>query len=332
MTHGNALNRRKALQSNRREQLTRMIEIRTVENQIQDFFNEGRVRGSTHLCIGQEAIAVGIAREARPTDIVAATYRGHGVALALGVTPVSVLGEILGRQIGCAGGLGGSMHLCDMSVGLYPTAAIVGAQLPHAVGAGLTAHVRETDDAAIAVFGDGAANIGTFHESLNLASVWKLPVVFVCENNLYGEYSPLRSTTPIDDIAIRASSYAMPGLVVDGQDVDAVGAAVGEALARGRAGEGPTLLEMKTYRFSGHSRSDPATYRPEGELEEWQQRDPIVIFGERLGHEGSVRGDDLQQIQASVAKTVTTAATAALASPVPELGAMFEHISAGGVR
>ena len=323
-----AIDRRIALHDDRVEQLTRMVEIRAVENRIQRLFNDGLVRGSTHLCIGQEAIPVGIARDARPTDIVAATYRGHGVALALGVTPVGVLGEILGRQIGCAGGLGGSMHLCDMSVGLFPTSAIVGAQLPHAVGAAFTAHVRGTDDAAIAIFGDGAANIGTFHESLNLAAVLKLPVVFVCENNLYGEYSPMRSTTPIDDIASRAASYDMPGVVVDGQDVDAVGGAVAAALASARSGEGPTLLEMKTYRYSGHSRSDPATYRPEGELEEWKRRDPIAILGDRLVAEGVMHADDLEQIRQDSADAVDGAAELALDSPEPGLSAMFEHISA----
>lgn len=328
MTDLSAVDRRNTLHGDRIEQLRRMVEIRAVEDRIQGLFNEGHVRGSTHLCVGQEAIPVGIAREARPTDIVAATYRGHGIALALGVTPVSVLGEILGRQIGCAGGLGGSMHLCDMSVGLFPTSAIVGAQLPHAVGAALTAQVRGTDDAAIAIFGDGAANIGTFHESLNMAAVRKLPVVFVCENNLYGEYSPMRSTTPIDDIASRGASYDMPGIVVDGQDVDAVGGAVEAALESARAGEGPTLLEMKTYRYSGHSRSDPATYRPEGELEEWQRRDPISVLGDRLIAEGLIQAGDLDQIRQDAAGAVDRAAATALDSPEPELSAMFEHISA----
>ncbi|MEN8112893.1 MAG: thiamine pyrophosphate-dependent dehydrogenase E1 component subunit alpha [Actinomycetota bacterium] len=329
MTEASALDRRAVVKSGRLEQLARMVEIRVVEDRIQGFFNDGYVRGSTHLSIGQEAVSVGIAREARPTDIVAGTYRGHGIALALGVTPEGVMGEIVGRQIGCSGGLGGSMHLCDMSVGLFPTSAIVGAQIPHAVGAALTAHVNGTDDAAIAIFGDGATNIGTFHESLNLAAVWNLPVVFVCENNLYGEYSPIRSTTPVDDIASRAVAYGMPGIVVDGQDVDAVGGAVAEALERARAGEGPTLLEMKTYRYSGHSRSDPATYRPEGELEVWQGRDPITIFCERLVAEGLLEENGLEQIQESVTESVEVSAQLALASPEPELSAMFEHISGG---
>ena len=167
-----------------------MVEIRLVEETVQTLYNDGHIRGSTHLANGQEAVSVGIAVAARPTDTVTCTYRGHGTALALGVTPEGVLGEICGRSIGCIGGIGGSMHLGDMSVGLLPTFAIVGAGVPVAAGAALTAWVRGTDDAAIAIFGDGSTNIGAFHEGLNLAGILKLPVVFVCENNLYGEYTP----------------------------------------------------------------------------------------------------------------------------------------------
>ena len=332
MSARSAIERRQALQAERRELLVRGIEIRAVEERIQELFNDGLVRGSTHLCIGQEAVSLGVAQEARPGDIVVATYRGHGIALALGVTPVATMGEILGRVIGCAGGNGGSMHLSDMSVGLYPTSAIVGSGIPTAAGVALTAHVRGTDDAAIAIFGDGATNIGAFHEGLNLAAIKQLPVVFVCENNLYGEYSRQNLTTSIEDIAARAASYSMPGVVVDGQDVDEVASATAEALARARAGDGPTLLEMKTYRYRGHSRSDAATYRPEGELEQWQQRDPLAILEARLVDEGVIGADDRGAIEAQVRDLVETAAQEALASPEPRLQAMFEHIVAGDVR
>lgn len=320
------VDRRRAL-AHRREQFRRLIEIRTVENSIQELFAQGLVRGSTHLCIGQEAACVGLAMASRTTDVVCGTYRGHGLALALGVTPLAVIGEILGRVAGCAGGLGGSMHLCDMSVGLYPTSAIVGAGIPTAVGVGLTARVRGTDAAGVAVFGDGTANIGTFHESLNLAAIWKLPVVFVCENNLYGEYSRIDRTTPIDDIADRAASYGMPGHVVDGQSVDAVADAMEMALTRARAGEGPTLLELKTYRYSGHSRSDPATYRPEGELDAWRRRDPIDLFEATLIEEGVIDGVDRTRIESEVAEAVAQAVARAMESPEPPLSAMFEHVS-----
>ena len=216
----------------------RMVEIRLVEERIQLLYEQGHLRGSTHLCSGQEAVCLGVARAARVTDTVSCTYRGHGMAMALGVEPKAVFGEVTGRVIGCAGGLGGSMHLSGERVGLLPTFAIVGAGLPVAAGAALAAQVKGSGAAAIAVFGDGSANIGAFHETLNLASIWKLPVVFICENNLYGEYTRIQLTTPVEDLARRADAYGMPGVVVDGQDVDVVTEAVGVALERARQGEG----------------------------------------------------------------------------------------------
>jgi acetoin:2,6-dichlorophenolindophenol oxidoreductase subunit alpha len=319
---------RRALLSDRVEQLVRMVEIRTIEDRIQKLFVDGEVRGSTHLCSGQEAVAVGIARATRVDDVVACTYRGHGHALALGVTPVQVLGEICGRVVGCAGGLGGSMHLVEPDVGLLPTFAIVGAGLPVACGAALAARVKKTDGVAIAVFGDGAANIGAFHESLNFAAIRALPVVFVCENNLYGEYSRINLTTPVEEIAIRAAGYGMPGVVVDGQDLDAVGAAVTTAVERARAGKGPTLLEMKTYRYSGHSRSDPATYRRAGELEQWLARDPIVLFAERLTAEGTMAKGDLDRVRAEVKDSVERAVAEVLAAAQPGRSEILAHVTA----
>jgi pyruvate dehydrogenase E1 component alpha subunit len=194
----------------------------------------------------------------------------------------------------------------------------------------LAAQVRGNGAAAIAVFGDGSANIGAFHEALNLASIWKLPVVFVCENNLYGEYTRLQLTTPVEDIARRAEPYAMPGLVVDGQDVDAVAEAMGAALERARRGEGPSLLEMKTYRYSGHSRSDAGDYRPAGELDAWKQRDPIAIYATRLVERGAASEEDLATVRARLAESVERAAQAALASPEPAVGEMFRHVLASG--
>ena len=321
------LARREAL-NDRLEQLGRMVEIRAVEDRIQSLFAEGHVRGSTHLANGQEAVCVGVARSIDPDDVVTCTYRGHGHALALGVTPVAVLGEICGRQIGCAGGLGGSMHLVEPEVGLLPTAAIIGAGLPVACGAAMAAHARGTDRVAVAVFGDGSANIGAFHESLNFAAIRKLPVVFVCENNLYGEYTRIQLSTPVEDIAIRAASYAMPGVIVDGQDVDKVAEAMATAVARARSGEGPTLIEMKTYRYSGHSRSDPATYRPAGELDIWLKRDPINIFAERLVEEKLLAADGLDQLRADTKDAVERATLEVLDSPQPELSEILSHVSA----
>ena len=215
-----------------------------------------------------------------------------------------------------------------MSVGLLPTFAIVGAGVPVAAGAALTAWVRGTDDAAIAIFGDGSTNIGAFHEALNLAGIFKLPVVFVCENNLYGEYTRIDLSTPVEHLADRAASYGFPGLSVDGQDVDAVTDAVGTALERARAGDGPTLLEMKTYRYSGHSRSDAGTYRPDGELDAWKQRDPIDIFRTKLLDSGEATAEQLADLDARVDQRVVSAVEAVLASPPPEIDEMLRHVTA----
>ncbi len=321
------LTRREALRSDRAARYERMVEIRTVENRVQELFGEGIVHGTTHLCTGQEAIAVGVASTARPTDHVTATYRSHGIALALGLTPTSLIGEIMGREIGSIGGVGGSMHMCDMNIGLMPTFAIVGAGIPVAVGAALTAQVRGTDDIAIAVFGDGSTNIGAFHEALNLASIWNLPTVFVCENNQYGEYSKTEVTTPITDIAERAASYGMPGIVADGQDCDVVVSTMTDAIDRARSGGGPSLLEFKTYRYAGHSRADTAPYRPEGEFEEWFKKDPIATFAARLVSEGVITQQRVQDIDGEVAGRIESAVETVKASPSTAVSAMFDNIT-----
>jgi pyruvate dehydrogenase E1 component alpha subunit len=330
---------RQALATDPLTRLGRMLQIRMLEDRILELFAEGLVHGSTHTCQGQEAVAVGLAAAARPTDWVSCTYRGHGVALALGATPVAGLGEVLGRSCGSARGLGGSMHLCEPEVGLLPTSAIVGAGIPIAVGAALSAAVRGTDQAAIAVFGDGTTNIGAFHEALNLASVWRLPVVFVCENNLYGEYSRIETTTPVTDLVDRAAAYAMPAVVVDGQDVTAVADAVGHALQRARAGDGPMLLEMKTYRYAGHSRGDAGAYRPDGELRSWQRRDPIELFQAALlaGVVDRSPGDRIDAaaidgVRAVAAERIATAERTVLASPAPDRADMWANVTAGSPR
>lgn len=319
---------RRARLSDRTARLERMLEIRILEDRVTDLFFEGIVHGTTHTYQGQEAIAVGVAAVTRPTDTVACTYRGHGVALALGLTPDVVLGEIMGRTIGSVGGVGGSMHLSDPDVGLLPTFAIVGAGIPVAAGAALTAQVLRRDDVAISVFGDGATNIGAFHEGLNLAAVWRLPVVFVCENNVYGEYTRIDRTTPITDLADRAASYAMPSEIVDGQDVDTVAEAVRGAVERAREGGGPTLLEMKTYRYAGHSRADLATYRPEGELEQWQERDPLPLFERRLIDEGALSQQGADELRTRIAQEIEGSIERVKASPVPGVDAMFRHVLA----
>ena len=310
------------------ERWDRMVEIRHFEDRIKELFAEGLIHGTTHTCQGQEAVSIGIAVAARPTDHVCCTYRGHGTALALGMTLDAILGEITGRVIGTIGGVGGSMHLSERSVGLLPTSAIVGAGIPIAAGAALTAQVRGEDNCAIAVFGDGATNIGAFHEGLNLAAIWQLPVVFVCENNSYGEYSRIDLTTPVTDLAVRAASYAIPSEIVDGQDVDSVIAAVSSALERARSGGGPTFLECKTYRYSGHSRADQATYRPAGELDEWLARDPIELYRSQLIAEETLDTAKAEALRASIVQRIEDCVERVMASEPAGVAAMFQHVYA----
>lgn len=304
----------------------RMLEIRNLEDRIKDLFAEGLVHGTTHTCQGQEAVSIGIAMSLRPTDQVCCTYRGHGAALALGMTVDSVLGEIMGRTIGAIGGVGGSMHLSEPTIGLLPTSAIVGAGIPIAVGAALSAQVLGEDRCAVSIFGDGASNIGAFHEGLNLAAIWKLPVVFICENNTYGEYSRINLTTPVSDISIRATSYAMPAEIVDGQSVDAVAAVVSAAVLRARAGGGPTLIECKTYRYSGHSRADAGLYRPDGELDEWLKRDPVDLYEKQLTEASLLDVDDAKEMREAVAKRIEDSIERVLASPLATVSSMFENV------
>ena len=292
-----------------------MLLIRTFEDKVQQLFMSGQIEGTTHLCQGQEAVSVGAVAAMSPGDVQTNTYRGHGEALALGMDPEVAFAELMGRTTGGSKGLGGSMHLIDTSKGNIGANAIVGAGMPIAVGAAMAFKLRREPHVALTFLGDGATNIGTFHESLNMAAVWKAPVVFVVANNLYGEYSPVRMTTPIDDLARRAEPYDVPGVIVDGQDVAAVHAATSEAVARARAGDGPSLLEMKTYRFRGHSRSDPARYRPDGELEAWKTRDPLLILGSRLAEAGRLGEDDQAALAARMRETIDQAAMRAAEAP-----------------
>ena len=296
-----------------------MLRIRLFEEKVQELFMSGQIQGTTHLCQGQEAVSVGAIAAMRPGDVQTNTYRGHGEALALGMPPETAFGELMGRTSGGSGGVGGSMHLIDFSKGNIGANAIVGAGLPIAVGAAVAFQMQRKPHVALSFFGDGATNIGTFHEALNMAAVWKAPVVFIITNNLYGEYSPMRTTTPIDDLARRADPYGMPGIVVDGQDVFAVHAATSEAIERARRGDGPSLLEMKTYRYRGHSRSDPAKYRPDGELERWKARDPIDILGQVLVADAVIGPNDAGEIRGEIQAEIDAAAERAAAAPYPTL-------------
>src|SRR5437660_1595031 len=259
------------------------VEIREAEQRAYDLFLQNLVKGTSHLSLGQEAVAAGCAAAMKPGDLSFCTYRGHAHTLARGVPIEKVLGELMQRDNGLMRGKGGSMHLTSVDHGVMGSYAIVGAHLPIACGAAWRAQFRGDDDVTVCFFGDGTTNIGAFHEALNFAVVWKLPVIFVCENNLYMEYTPIASVTAVEHPAAdRASAYGLPRIVIDGNDADIVYRQARDAYAGARAGGGPSLIECMTYRQSGHSRADPAKYRPEGELERWKARDPVVIYRERL--------------------------------------------------
>jgi TPP-dependent pyruvate/acetoin dehydrogenase alpha subunit len=305
--------------------LRAMHEIRYFETKVEGLYARGLIRGSTHLCQGQEAVAVGACRALRKGDVMACTYRGHGAVLAMGASPERAFAEIMGRATGLCGGKGGSMHLTDVEVGAFGSFAIVAGHLPIVCGTAFAARYRQSDDVSLCFFGDGATNIGAFHEALNLAAVWRLPVVFVCENNLYGEYSAVASTTAIERIVDRADAYAMRKAQVDGNVVAEVHATVGEAVDAARGGAGPTLIEALTYRQKGHSRSDPGAYRPEGELETWLERDPILLLERELTQAG-VDGEELARIRDQARDLIAGAAERAERAPEPDLQSRFDDV------
>jgi pyruvate dehydrogenase E1 component alpha subunit len=295
-----------------------MQEGRLFERRAHDLFLEGLVKGTSHLGLGQEAVAAGFAAALRPEDMVFCTYRGHVHTLLRGAPMAALMAELLGRATGICGGKGGSMHLTDVSHGAMGSYAIVGAHMPIAAGAAWAAQVRGTGQVSVCFFGDGTTNIGTFHEALNMAVVWKLPVVFVCENNLYMEYTPIGAVTAVEHPAAdRASAYGLEPVLVDGNDPDEVHAAAVRTVERARSGEGPSLVEAVTYRHGGHSRADPAKYRPEDEVREWLARDPIPMYRERLAAEGADE-EALARIDREVAEAVDRATDEAKDGPFPD--------------
>jgi acetoin:2,6-dichlorophenolindophenol oxidoreductase subunit alpha len=292
-----------------------MAVIRRTEQAAHDLFLRGLVKGTTHLAAGQEAVAVGASAALRPDDYVFATYRGHHHAIARGATPEECLAELMSKATGVCRAKGGSMHLTKAVRGMLGSYAIVGAHLPMAVGAAWSARLRGTEQVAVAFFGDGATNIGAFHEALNLAAVWQLPVLFVCENNLYMEYTPIASVTAVPNPAAdRAAANGLPGQLLDGNDVLVVREAVGAAAARARRGEGPTVIEARTYRHFGHSRTDPAKYRPADEVEDWLRRDPLLVTREQLIGMG-VDPAEVDATDNRAAAVVAAASEAAQAAP-----------------
>jgi pyruvate dehydrogenase E1 component alpha subunit len=308
-----------------------MVELRSVEKRAYDLFLEGLVKGTTHLSLGQEAIAAGFAEAMSAEDWTFATYRGHAHTLSRGVPIAPVLAELMGRSGGLMGGKGGSMHLTSVPHGMMGSYAIVGAHLPIAVGAAFASKYKKSGQVAVCFFGDGATNIGAFHEALNLASIWRLPVVFVCENNLYMEYTPIRSVTAVaHPAADRAAGYGLERMVIDGNEVETVYTTATHLLAQAREGNGPSLVEALTYRHGGHSRADPGHYRPAEEVTEWLEKDPIPRFRALLVARGTAE-KDLREIEAEVAVAVDEATEEARNSPLPdEKTAMTEVWSNGG--
>ena len=327
-TSDSALVRRLALRDGPVRRYERMVEIRQVEQTIRDLHESGDAWGSTHLADGQEAVAVGVAAVLDPDELFVIGHRAHGHALAAGLTLDAVIGENCARTIGAVGGIGGSFHLTDMSVGLVHSFTLMGAQIPIAAGLALARQVRHEPKAALAVFGDGSANIGAFHEGLNLAAVWRLPVVFVCENNHWSEFTRYDRNQLVTDLSTRAAAYGMPGETVDGQDVDAVMAAVGAALQRAREGGGPSLVELRTYRYAGHNRTDAAAYRSPEDLAAWTARDPIELAGARLVADGICTPDDLTRINDAVRSAIAASVQRVRSSPAPGVDAMFAHVTA----
>jgi pyruvate dehydrogenase E1 component alpha subunit len=297
----------------RRMLLVRQFELRAIEER-----RAGLIPGFIHSCVGQEASAIGACLALETDDVITSTHRGHGHLIGKGGDPRYMMAELAARSTGYCHGRGGSLHMADFDLGILGANGIVAGGIPIAVGAALALSMRRERRVALAFFGDGAVNEGAFHEAANLAGLWSLPVIFFCENNLYGEGTPQSKQAPVTDLAVRAEGYGFPGVIVDGQDVLAVYRAVKEAADRARAGEGPTFVEAKTYRYRGHYEGDPQVYRLPGELESWQARDPISAFRQALLDGGVLDEAALDQIETVVQAQLDEAVAFAKAAPMPQ--------------
>lgn len=303
-----------------------MFLIRAFEEKLYYLFMTEPMPGTLHQYDGQEAIAVGVCAHLTKDDYIIGTHRSHGHAIAKGVPLRSIMAEMFAKKTGCCHGMGGSMHLADIEVGMLGATGIVGAGLPIAAGAGLSAKLRGINQVSVCFFGDGASNEGAFHEAVNLASIWNLPVIFVCENNLYGFSTPVNKVMKIKDISERARGYKIPGLTADGNDILVVYELAEEAILRARSDNGPTLLEFKTYRHKGHSRFEPSHYRPKEEIEEWIKRDPIILLKNKLKNELNILDKELEQIENKVKEDIEKAVTFARESPAPEPGESLKYL------
>ena len=306
----------------------KMFEIRSFEEKVFELYAQNMVPGTIHLYAGEEAVAVGVCSNLRKDDYITSTHRGHGHCIAKGADPKRIMAEILGKKTGYCKGKGGSMHIADFKVGMLGATAVVGAGIPIATGAGLSIKLRGTDQVVACFFGEGASNQGTFHEGINMAAIWKLPVIFVCENNLYAMGTRQSRVMLIENIADRAASYGIPGVTVDGNDVLAVYEAAREAVERARRGEGPTLIECKTYRHKGHSRVDPAKYRPKEEVEEWLRKDPIKRLREKLLQTNVLAEEEIQRVEEEVSVEIEEAVKFAVESPYPAPEEALEDVYA----
>jgi len=305
----------------------KMRTIRAFEEKLGELVTTGKLGGFMHLYVGEEAVAVGVCSHLDDGDAVASTHRGHGHCIAKGVDVAGMMAELFGRATGLCKGKGGSMHIADVEKGMLGANGIVGAGIPLATGAALSAKLKRTGGVSVAFFGDGASNQGAFHESLNMAAIWKLPAVYVVENNGFGEFTPTEFVVPVKDIAVRAASFGMKSLIADGMDFFDVYAKAGEAIAFARSGEGPVLLECKTYRFAGHFVGDPLVYRSKQEAEEWiQTRDPLPLFEARVTEAGLVEADELREIDREVALKLAAAAQAADEAPFPDLAELTTDV------
>lgn len=306
----------------------KMVEIRKFDLKVDELFKKNMIWGTCHLYVGEEATAVGTCAALKSDDYITSTHRGHGHCIAKGADIKRMMAELLGKETGYCKGRGGSMHIVDVSTGNLGANGIVGAGIPIATGAALASKRRKDGKVTVCFFGDGAVNVGPFHESLNMASIWKLPVVYVCENNQYAMSTSVQKATAVRDIAVRGQSYDMPGVVVDGNDVIAVFETVSEAVNRARRGEGPTLVESKTYRFFGHSKSDPRVYRSREEEQMWMAKDPIPRFANLLKEKGMATEEELKSIDELVDKEMEEALEFALNSPLPKLEEIAKYVYA----
>lgn len=307
----------------RQMKLVREFELRAIEER-----RNGLIPGFIHSCVGQEATAVGACEALTNEDVITSTHRGHGHLLGKGGDPKYMMAELTARSAGYCLGRGGSLHISDFSIGILGANGIVGGGIPAATGAALAFSMRREERISLAFFGDGAINQGTFHESANMAGLWKLPVVYFCENNLYGEGTPQHKQAPITELAIRAEGYGFPGVTVDGTDVTAVYDATAEARARALKGDGPTLIVANNYRYRGHFEGDPMVYRDPAELEEWRKRDPIETFRKRLLDEKVLKEKDLQKIESEIEEVLNEAVEFAASAPKPTVEEALQGVYA----